>query len=66
MSHGEHFVERCTHGAFVSQCRCASPNKAVRIVACPPTCTVRREAELPWLNAPVEPANAPETSEAAG
>lgn len=38
---GSHFRNECEHGVVVSQCRCFSPDKAVRIVPCPPECSAR-------------------------
>lgn len=34
----EHFKFVCEHGTVASQCRCPSPDKAVKIVPCPPHC----------------------------
>lgn len=38
-----HYVQNCKHGKTLGQCRCPGPNKAVRIVPCPPSC----ETDLP-------------------
>ncbi len=29
-----HYIAKCKHGVVMGQCRCASPNKSVRIVEC--------------------------------
>lgn len=36
----EHAHEVCVHGRTVMNCRCASPDKKVVVVACPPACDV--------------------------
>ena len=35
-----HFKSECKHGVLVSQCRCPSKDKSVRIVPCPKSCQV--------------------------
>lgn len=40
-----HHREECEHGIVVSQCKCASPSKTVRIVPCPPRCFVANHQE---------------------
>ncbi len=49
-----HFIQKCQHGVVVAQCRCADPNKAVTVVACPENCGVRMLAEETMAELPME------------
>lgn len=39
----QHFIAKCKHGVVVSQCRCPSKDNAIRLVACPDSCTPATE-----------------------
>ncbi len=41
-----HFRSECKHGTVVSQCRCADPNKTVKIVPCPWDCLQKNRLPL--------------------
>lgn len=40
---GNHYIAKCKHGTMVSQCRCISKDKEVRIVPCPSWCKAVKE-----------------------
>lgn len=42
-----HHVNKCKHGVQLGQCRCAAPNKEVRLVMCPPSHQDWPETEHP-------------------
>ena len=54
-----HFIEKCEHGAVVTQCRCPDPNKTLTIVACPDPdeCVMKPVAEELQSDLPFENAN---------
>ena len=59
----DHFIKRCRHGTFVTQCRCAAKDKRTIIVACPARCPTKAAPESEPTATPAPPVTSKETAE---